>query len=178
MTRLEYLHEVKRLLPPNPICCEIGVYTGEFSIMIWRELNPLHLTLIDPFETGEEKYPDGLPTAYSDKTQLENLEKYFGWSLVQDRVLIIPKYSYDAVHLFPDNHFDFIYLDGCHTYDCVGSDLRNYLPKLKAGSIIGGHDYGSVFEGVKKAVDEFCMEYNFEIKILNPDGGDFALMRK
>ena len=34
-------------------------------------------------------------------------------------------------------------------------DLIHYVPKIKHGGIIAGHDYQSAFPGVTQAVDEF-----------------------
>ena len=38
------------------------------------------------------------------------------------------------------------------------SDLKNYVPKVKKGGIIAGHDYTDQIQhviGVKKAIDEY-----------------------
>ena len=41
-----------------------------------------------------------------------------------------------------------------------------------------GHDYtGNYSDHVIKAVDEFMVEHNFEMIILNENGGDFALRK-
>lgn len=50
--------------------------------------------------------------------------------------------------------FDFIYIDGMHTYEQVKKDIQNYLPFLKKGGFIGGHDYAGTFQGVIDAVNE------------------------
>jgi predicted O-methyltransferase YrrM len=50
--------------------------------------------------------------------------------------------------------FDFIYIDGMHTYEQVKKDIKNYLPLLKKGGFIGGHDYAETFQGVIDAVNE------------------------
>jgi hypothetical protein len=42
---------------------------------------------------------------------------------------------------FPDAHFDYIYVDARHDYVGVAEDLAAWLPKLRAGGIIAGHDY-------------------------------------
>jgi len=60
---------------------------------------------------------------------------------------------------FPDGYFDFVYIDADHTYDMVKNDIQLWLPIVKKGGLIGGHDYGFPDEicrygGVQKAVDE------------------------
>lgn len=48
---------------------------------------------------------------------------------------------------------DFIFIDANHSYEDVHADISNYLPLLKPGGIMAGHDYGN-FEGVVRAVNE------------------------
>jgi hypothetical protein len=62
--------------------------------------------------------------------------------------------SVNAVKLFEDNYFDFVYIDAAHDYESVKADIREWLPKVKPGGYICGHDYGGEYTGVKKAVDE------------------------
>jgi predicted O-methyltransferase YrrM len=67
--------------------------------------------------------------------------------------------SNDALDQLKGLKFDFIYIDGLHTYDGVKTDITNYLPLVKEGGVIGGHDYTDNvvhkhLEGVKRAVDE------------------------
>ena len=54
---------------------------------------------------------------------------------------------------FKDNSFDLIFIDADHSYEAVKKDLDNWIPKLKPGGKISGHDYGNK-EGVGRAVNE------------------------
>jgi len=62
--------------------------------------------------------------------------------------------SVTASKLYKDNSLDFVFLDGSHDYNDVISDIINWLPKVKIGGVIGGHDY--------KVDDETicCMDVN------------------
>lgn len=53
----------------------------------------------------------------------------------------IGKESSVASTYFPDNFFDFIYLDAGHNYDSISKDLRCWWPKLRSGGIFAGHDF-------------------------------------
>jgi predicted O-methyltransferase YrrM len=50
--------------------------------------------------------------------------------------------------------FDFIFIDGCHTYAAARSDTANAIANLQPGGLIVWHDYGSI-KDVARAVDEF-----------------------
>lgn len=57
----------------------------------------------------------------------------------------------DAYKMFKEEFFDLIYVDANHEYEQVKSDIINYLPLVKNGGFISGHDYGndiSVFGNV------------------------------
>lgn len=45
-----------------------------------------------------------------------------------------------AATLFADGSVDFVFVDGAHDYASVKTDLRVWLPKVKVGGLIGGHD--------------------------------------
>jgi hypothetical protein len=46
-----------------------------------------------------------------------------------------------------------VYIDGDHEFESVKQDIELWLPKVKRGGILAGHDYGASWVGVKKAVD-------------------------
>jgi hypothetical protein len=187
-SRIEYLTELKNLLPISPICVEIGVADGYFSKQIFNVFNPDKLFLIDPWKFGHDKndkptYGASLsyaPTSYSTSENYDHVIKYFYDQIKNNRVIVRSDYSYNVVNDFPDNYFDFIYIDACHLYNCVKSDLNNYLPKLKSNGLMCGHDYLNFDEfGVIQAVDEFCVEHNFEMIIFNDTNGcDWVLKRR
>jgi SAM-dependent methyltransferase len=61
--------------------------------------------------------------------------------------------SIEASKLYEDNSLDFVFIDASHEYEDVKADILAWLPKVKIGGILAGHDYDT-FEGVNKAVDE------------------------
>ena len=180
-SREEFLTAVNIHLPLRTNAVEIGVLYGDFSNEILRIINPTQLVLIDPYKRGEKKYgiePDSLPTAYSTEDNYQDLVRRFTPELVASRIRIVKKYSHEAVNEFPDNYFDFIYIDASHLYEDVKRDLNDWFPKLKIGGLMCGHDYENTNGfGVIKAVNEFKNENRLEFIILNENGGDFALTR-
>jgi len=49
--------------------------------------------------------------------------------------------STEAAKQLKDDYFDYVYLDARHDYCAVMEDIEHYYPKLRAGGVLGGHDY-------------------------------------
>jgi len=72
-----------------------------------------------------------------------------------DRFVLIRDFSDNVFDRFEDGEFDFIFIDGLHTYEQLTKDCHNYFSKVKSGGIFSGHDY-EVIPGVNRAVKEFA----------------------
>ena len=141
---------------------EIGVARGINAKQILDTWSG-YLYLVDPWQ-HIDKYEDianvsdlEQETIFRDTVKL--LTPYFR------RVTILRRFSKDAVSEFPDEFFDFIYIDADHSYEAIKLDISIWWPKLKKGGLMGGHDYvdGDLPEGkfgVKSAVDEFLNGLN------------------
>jgi len=148
---------------------EIGVAFGSNSFNLLNNFNNLHLYSVDPYikYSDEDKMSDLVENEKGDQFYQfvsNRLKSKFG-----NRSIFIRGTSQELQEE-PDEFFDFIYIDGDHTYEGVNKDLANTFLKIKKGGILSGDDYG-VFEhinfGVRKAVDEFCINNNLS---LNLDG--------
>jgi len=68
---------------------------------------------------------------------------------------IVKTTSLKASQLFDEEYFDLVFLDAGHQYQSVVEDIDAWLPLVKEGGLISGHDYGARhYPGVKKAVGE------------------------
>ncbi len=63
--------------------------------------------------------------------------------------------SAGAATMYGDASLDWVYIDADHHYEAVRRDILAWLPKVKQGGIIAGHDYAE-YEGfgVVRAVTE------------------------
>jgi len=68
--------------------------------------------------------------------------------------------SYDAANLYEDQSVDFVFIDAGHSYSEVKKDILSWLPKVKIGGYIGGHDYVRV--GVQRAVNEAFEKFELD----------------
>ena len=71
--------------------------------------------------------------------------------------------STDASNLYRNRSLDFVFIDASHEYSDVKRDILSWLPKVKIGGFLAGHDY-TTFDGVKKAVDEFFIDDNISLE--------------
>lgn len=152
------------LMPKNSICAEIGVWKGEFSKKILEIVQPKALYLIDPWKFESDKiynsaWYGGKIGSQDAMDQVYNfVTKQFYNEVNNKQVFIHRNLSTNAGESFPDNYFDWVYIDGNHLYEFVKKDLELFYKKVKKGGFITGDDYGGEGwwkGGVKKAVDEF-----------------------
>ena len=60
--------------------------------------------------------------------------------------------SVEASKDFGNGSIDCIFIDASHDYESVKKDITAYLPKVKSGGVLAGHDWS--WHGVRKAVQE------------------------
>jgi predicted O-methyltransferase YrrM len=130
---------------------EIGSFVGESTIMFAQSFKKV--IAIDPFMEG---YDEKDPTSYL--FEFDNVyQTYLDRTTIYPNIQTIIETSDNAVKELDGETYDFIYLDGLHTYEGVKTDIQNYLPLVKKGGIIGGHDYTNQIShlvGVYQAVNE------------------------
>lgn len=133
----------------NMTMVEIGCYQGE-STQIWCE-NFKKVFAIDPWVSGKG-YDEN---DYASKEMKNAVETTFDSLLKKyDNLEKIKNFSYEVFGQFEDESLDFVYIDGEHTYDGVNKDIELYLPKIKKGGYIAGHDYKPKWQGVMGAVND------------------------
>ena len=177
------LNHIKQAKPKNFL--EIGVFHGVTSRNICEMLYLLHgndfkFTGIDLFShevvskdeyIPQTKFSNPLKTIYynyiirldpySHQSVLKLLKKF------EKNINIIKGNSNMILKEIPSK-FDYVFLDGGHKYETVKNDLKNLTQVINNGGIILCDDYNlSYASGVKKAIDDYVLEKNFNLKILN-----------
>ena len=134
---------------------EVGVFCGGHALAILKE-NIDFLIGIDPYEMFEN---NGL--GLHDQEDWDCMYAAAMERLTDDRYLHIRKRSEDIRFL---QGFDFVFIDGLHTYDQVTSDLDKYSKFIRPGGVVACHDFGHRdFPGVTKAIMEFSAKHHLEI---------------
>ena len=177
------LNHIKQVKPKNFL--EIGVFHGVTSRNVCEMLYFLHgndfkFTGIDLFS-----HETVLKSEYIPKTKFLNPLKtiYYNYIIRLDpyshqSVLKLLKKFEKNINIIKGNSnmilkeiqskFDYVFLDGGHKYETVKNDLKNLIQVINNGGIILCDDYNlSYAPGVKKAIDDYVLEKNFNLKILN-----------
>ena len=158
---------LSRCLPTKSICCEVGTDRGDFARQILQRTEPKELHLID--------------------ITLRNLQtKFLEASLADGVIQLHEDDSVRALIRFPDRYFDWIYIDGNHSYEGVKRDISVAKYKVKPDGLLVFNDYTFwshrelMAYGVMQAVNEFCLEESWEIitLALSPEAVNDVVLRK
>ena len=166
----DYLFD--KILPKNCICAEIGVRTGNNAERILNLSNPKQLYLIDSWDwvisirNSNSELNNILKEYYKNVNQEEWYKIVKNKFIFNNNVTIIRKLSVDASKDFDDDYFDWVYIDASHDYESIKEDIKLWYSKVKEGGFLCGHDYidsPNITIDVKKAINEFLVEYNLEL---------------
>ena len=139
---------------------EIGVLKGRFSERLLVQNDKLHLLCIDPWMPYNDIAAGQMNSCYQEAQK----------RLAGKNATIIRKRSLDAVKDVADASLDFVYIDGEHDFDNVILDLIAWIPKVKSGGIISGHDYDFGHDvNVIPAIDSYTRCHNISMWYITKD---------
>jgi len=153
---------------------EIGVLNGNTAHRILLARPLLKHIMIDPWcvpEKGSSYDSAGKAgDTNASKPQKEHEKAYQKTkglvAFAGNRAVIMRMMSHEAVPKIEDNSLDFAFIDGDHSYEGTSLDIKLWLPKVKKGGWIGGHDYKHEsrpdLHGVDKAVEEAFVKKDIE----------------
>jgi hypothetical protein len=159
-------HMVRDWLPKGGVGIELGVARGNFSKVLLEHARPRKLHLVDlwtgcPYTTEAERERDWQKVQESRRREVYRKMAYL---VEKGKVQIHEMSTLDAAPLFPDGHFDWVFVDADHTYEGCLADADAYLPKLRVGGYMMFHDYlDRPRYGVVRAVDELAQRDCFEV---------------
>lgn len=122
---------------------EVGVSNGTSAIFLAE-------TLLNLGKKFTLHLVDNL--AYGGANQLGDIVRNVWRAAIAELVEIHPTDSLQASCRFPDNHFDFVFIDASHLLEQTKADIRCWYPKIKDEGILAGHDYLTA-EQVQMAVN-------------------------
>lgn len=139
----------------NIRCAEIGVSKGDNAEIMLSIFPEAKMYLIDSYDLNNPTFQfGGIPTLEERGIFIASVKQRFEKYGSRAKLLILD--SVEASKRFPDDYFDYVYIDAEHDYKSVLRDITAWYPKVKKGGMIAGHDYG--VEGVKNAVEEYFID--------------------
>lgn len=134
---------------------EIGVWQGEFAEQICQAITAADLICVDPWKAYGD-YRD----RKNDQARLDDAFEVTRSRLMRYWCHLWRMTSLEAVEHVEDRSLDFVYIDGNHAESFVRDDISAWLPKVRPGGILSGHDYTDrrAHLGVKPAVDRVVSE--------------------
>lgn len=155
MINLSHRNNITNLLPYNSIGCELGVFEGNFSKELYSSGKFDRLYLVDIFSG----HACNFGKHYIDASVLHDMVKAKFLKCPEIEVV-----QQDSIAFLKttDIKFDFIYIDTVHSYEHLSQELLLSRDVIKKGGYICGHDYCNEFEGVIRAVREFCELYKYQ----------------
>ena len=155
----DFYTEAVRNIPNNGVMVEVGVFRGKsFSFLMTEIANSgknIRAYGVDDFKSLMGwRIEESIHEAF-----LLNLAPHAG------KYQLFAMSSVEAAAMFSYAIIDFCFIDASHDYENVLRDIRAWLPKMKPGSVIAGHDYTDEWPGVRQAVSE-CFD-SWAIEVIN-----------
>jgi predicted O-methyltransferase YrrM len=142
---------------------EIGVFVGGHAKAIIDNTDIWFLIGIDPYVMYEQSIKgiesqEDFEYIYNFILKRLDFRKYLHLRMTSDKA-----FEMLARH---ENKFDFVFIDGLHTYDQVKKELENYEKLIRKGGVIACHDYNHpTFPLLTVAIDEFAERHNAKINL-------------
>ncbi len=138
-----------RGLPRLAKVCEVGCFRG-VSTEVFLLLAD-HVQAVDPWRDNGEADGGDLYTRM--ESRHEEFQRRVGH---YPNLSVLREASPAAAGHFPDGWFDLVYIDAAHDAASVRADVLAWMPKVRPGGWIAGHDYTPhVYHGATmRAIDD------------------------
>lgn len=139
---IKIYRELVSAVPKNSTIAELGCWKGKSLCSIADIIIKNNLTVLAVDTWGGTD--NILETFLADEAKNKNIRKIFEDNLVrygiQNSVTILQMTTTEASKLLSQNSLDFVFIDADHRYECVKEDIYNWMPLLRSGRSIAGHD--------------------------------------
>lgn len=72
----------------------------------------------------------------------------------EDEVTLVWSDTFAAADAADEQQYDLIYIDTVHEYDFLKREILYWIPRVRKGGFIAGHDHNMQFPGVQQAVND------------------------
>ena len=119
---------------------ELGVQAGHFAKAILSRWTSCRKYVLVDLWRQQQHYKDlaNVDNERQEKLYRETLKNLERWSTKTE---VCRNYTSICAAQYPDEYFDYVFLDARHDFKGVEQDLTNWWPKVKPNGIMAGHDY-------------------------------------
>ncbi len=157
---------------------EIGTDKGGFASKLLEKSKLAKLHCVDPWidDFGSDYRPDFFNK--DGDVRLNEAAAQLKTYIDQGRCFFHRGFSADVAQEWT-SEIDYLYIDGGHNLSNIYIDLHSWVPKVRIGGIVSGHDFKDGpnsgikdFSGkqlpyrVKTVVEDFCQEFGFKLCVV------------
>lgn len=165
---IDFCMQLRKVMPRDFKMAEIGCYAGESTVAFAMIAGTVYA--VDPWKNGYDD--DDLSSSIF---PMEQVKASFAYRVQGfHNICIIPDTSESDCEKTRDEFLDFVYLDAIHKIGPMRDDINRWLPKIKDGGYIGGHDFCGYWGEVVDAVLETVGLPDFRTK----DGSWYKQIRR
>ncbi len=139
---------------------ELGVYHGRSLAMLGHMARDagkdLHIVGVDLFEEAGAITRTAGPHAYEPATLAACMANL---NATDAKVRLMVGDTADTASEFGAGTLALVFIDGDHSYEGCKRDIEAWLPKVKPGGLLAGHDFSGEYPGVMQAVKEAFPDY-------------------
>lgn len=141
------------------IGAEIGVADGRYAEILLQRMPNMRYYGVDVWAKYDGNWR-------SDDYQEQAYQKAQERTAPYRRATLLRKTSLLASLEVPDGSLDFVFIDGSHTFDNVMLDILLWVPKVRKGGIVSGHDYYQFHDsGIVEAVNTYVEKHKINLNL-------------
>jgi hypothetical protein len=120
---------------------EIGVKAGKHVAEILKRVPGATVLAVDPWAAWSLIDPNEAERQFDKRA-----------AMFPGRVFKLKMTGVEAAKTIKDGSLDMVFVDDSHEYETTSANIEAWLPKVRKGGIIAGHDIRNGFPGVDDAV--------------------------
>jgi predicted O-methyltransferase YrrM len=172
---IDIIKEYTKVKREDLVVAEVGVYIGAttiYSAPLVKHMNGTYLA-IDWFKgsiEGVDPNGDHTPISLSkEKDIFETFNQNMQIVGCDDIVTTYSATTLEAAKNIPDRSLDICFIDADHIYGAIKKDILAYIPKVKSGGVLCGHDFESLAFHFFNDITKEELTQDYVAKIITSD---------
>lgn len=161
-----FLDLIENYNKENLVVAEIGTYVGATTVVaatLVKKRKGKYIA-IDWFKGSDDTIGPHKKDTLDKQSILDIFKDNIKKAGVDDIVETFNMTSLEAAKVIPDNSLDICFIDADHKYENIKADILAYLPKLKPGGILCGHDFEKVGAFLYNEINEEDLKHDYTFR--------------